>query len=274
MPVRTRQDDLEDAVRLVVEHAAPTGGVTVPWASVRSLTGVLRPGWMVALGARTSVGKTTVGVQLAVETAKAGQGALVLSLEMTAPEIWARVYRQAGCRPSDPAQTLAVAGQVAAWPLSVVSGGGWSMAQVEAAVERARQQGPLALVVLDYGQLLRGRPGTRLTRLEQYEEITADLKRLAQTAGVVVVALAQFHRATGEQESARPTVASFRSSGSWEMDADQCWLLYRELPQAHAAAWHPDRQPLVLDVGKNRHGATGRALLELHGPTYTVTDRA
>jgi replicative DNA helicase len=68
-----------------------------------------------------------------------------------------------------------------------------------------------------------------------------------------VIALSQLNRAVETREDKRPRMADLRESGAIEQDADIVLLLHRP------DYYEPTDQPgiAVLDVAKNRNGATG-----------------
>lgn len=114
------------------------------------------------------------------------------------------------------------------------------------------------VIYIDYLTLVQA-PGK--TEFDQATYISKALHRLAQDSGVTVVALSQLHR----PESGKikpPTLASLRSSGQIEQDADIVMFVYREEPGQL-------RSRRILSVSKNKEGETGRVPLLFNGETQT-----
>lgn len=114
------------------------------------------------------------------------------------------------------------------------------------------------VIYIDYLQLVQA-PGK--SEFEQVTYISKALHRLAQDSGVTVVALSQLSR----PESGKikpPTLASLRSSGQIEQDADIVMFVYREEPGQL-------RSRRILAVAKNKEGETGRVPMLFNGETQT-----
>ena len=120
--------------------------------------------------------------------------------------------------------------------------------------QRVRED--LALIVVDYLQLMQTAPSRNTNRVEQLGEVSRGLKNLARESGACVVAMAQVNRQPATRSDGRARLSDLRESGSIEADADQVILLHQ-----------PDDDVPELDViiDKNRHGTKGIATLEVHG---------
>lgn len=97
------------------------------------------------------------------------------------------------------------------------------------------------VVFVDYLQLLAD--GRAKDRYQAVTSISMGLHELAQTTGILVVALAQLNRAAAH---AVPSVADLRESGQVEQDADSVLLLSND-----------DSQYLAI-LAKNKEGKTGK----------------
>lgn len=113
-------------------------------------------------------------------------------------------------------------------------------------------------IYIDYLTLVQA-PGK--TEFDQATYISKALHRLAQDTGVTVVALSQLSRPEGGKIKP-PTLASLRSSGQIEQDADIVMFVYREEPGQL-------RSRRILAVAKNKEGETGRIPLLFNGETQT-----
>ena len=93
----------------------------------------------------------------------------------------------------------------------------------------ARQFGGLALIVIDYLQLMTSPGGKRNdNRVQELSEITRGLKILAKELDVPVIVLSQLSRKVEDRDDKRPILSDLRESGSIEQDADIVMFTYRE----------------------------------------------
>jgi replicative DNA helicase len=115
---------------------------------------------------------------------------------------------------------------------------------------------PLALLIVDYVQLMSGPSHIRERRL-QVEAISGGLKEIARKHQVPVVAVSALNRPAKQppgkkpDQPPRPNLEDLRESGRLEHDADTVLFLYR-LPQAAETE---------VIVAKQRDGHVGIARL-------------
>ena len=127
-----------------------------------------------------------------------------------------------------------------------------NMLQITASARRIRRRNHVGLILVDYIQLVDSED-SRDSRQEQIAKISRRLKALARALSVPVIALSQLNRAVESREDKKPRMADLRESGAIEQDADIVLLLHRP------DYYEPTDQPgvAVLDIAKNRNGATG-----------------
>ena len=134
----------------------------------------------------------------------------------------------------------------------------------------AKEQGARAIFV-DYVQLIKGDGGKKGDNREQeVAKISSDLKDLAKELHIPIIVLAQLGRAAEGQDA---KMSHIRESGAIEQDADVVLLLQRtrevdDEDTAKAAAAGDGVKATVL-IGKNRNGPTGSADL-LYFPQFTM----
>jgi replicative DNA helicase len=226
----------------------------------RMLSGGLRPGHLMIIGARPAVGKSVVASIIAQSAAARGVGTVFASLEMSRGEVVDRISANVGSvdlsrlteRNLDNADWDKVAQahhRIADWPLRILDRAEMTVAQLHA---RARDAGRapqgLGLLVVDYLQLVRP-ADPKAQRQEQVASISRALKLLAKDLDVPVVALAQVNRGPMTRTDKRPMMSDLRESGGIEADADEIILLHRDDKES------PGEIEFIVE--KNRHGRTG-----------------
>lgn len=255
-----------------VLDAAQNGGestLSTPWPDVDRFIGGLAPGRLVVVGARPAVGKSLMGTNLALHFADHHNHAvLVASMEMNAKEVMDRMLAKKARvdlgRIDSGEITEAEWGNInrlyediKRLPISIYDDPMQTVASIRAvARDIARERDDLALIVVDYLQLLQTpTASSKASRAEALGTVSRGLKVLARETGACVVAMAQVNR-EGGKGGVRPTMGDLRESGAIEADANQVILLHR-----------PDEKNPEIEVivDKNRHGPKGIAHLTLRG---------
>ena len=131
------------------------------------------------------------------------------------------------------------------------------------------RHGGLALIVIDYLQLMSGNGNPENRQLE-VSEISRSLKILARELEVPIVALSQLSRNLEARSDKRPMLSDLRESGSLEQDADVVMFLYRDEVYNPES---PDKGSAEVIVAKHRSGPIGTKRLVYLGQ-YTRFDNA
>ena len=222
----------------------------------------LQPARLYLLPAYTSVGKSQLAHQVALHVARQHGPVLMASLEMGDLELTARAIAQESGIPvealathevddREAAKVLEVAERQSADPLHYMDGAdGLTTSQIRSrALQLQAQNGRLALIVVDYGQLLQDSKGNNST-VEDQTLVSRNLKRMARALDVPLLVPVQINRQPGGRSDQRPKLSDIRDSGSWEQDSDVVIGLYRD-ELVHTDT--EDRGLLELIVLKNRH---------------------
>ena len=131
------------------------------------------------------------------------------------------------------------------------------------------RHGGLALIVIDYLQLMSGN-GSPENRQLEVSEISRSLKILARELEVPIVALSQLSRNLESRADKRPMLSDLRESGSLEQDADVVMFLYRDEVYNQES---PDKGSAEVIVAKHRSGPIGIKRL-VYLAQYTRFDNA
>lgn len=209
-----------------------------------AVTGGFHPGDLVVVAGRPSMGKSAYAFGCGLAVAKQGIGFLGFSLEMPDDQVALRtvcingnvsVYK-ARSKPSELTHDdwnglVRGASANAKLPFWIDSKPGATVPEMRAGVRRVKRECAkrgveLKLVVVDYIQLARA-PGIE-NREQQISQITRELKELAKSEGVTVMALSQLNRSVEIRSDKRPMQSDLRESGAIEQDADAIVFLYRD----------------------------------------------
>jgi len=242
--------------------------IPTPWASLNEIIGGLRPGGLYVVGARPSVGKSVIALQLAKAMTAHGSVAFS-SLEMSESDVQMRAVsadlridlRRLIERDLTVEDWEKIRRRRAAWenvPLFVDDNSGLTITDIKRFARSVNRRKPLAGLVVDYLQLMAQPPGDKRPRHEFVSDMSRQLKILAMDMRIPIVALSQLNRGSTQREDKMPTIADLRESGSIEQDADVVILLHREI-------MGEKRGDLAMLVAKNRNGATNVAHLSFWG---------
>jgi len=254
-------------------------GLDLGFADLQRVTGPLKPGQFVVIAGRPAMGKSTLARNIAEHVAKS-TGVLFVSLEMDADEIAECMTASLGHASFEAIKAgnvedenaLAISRGATALSnlkIAVATGTNTTAAIHSAARTEARRLGGLGLIVVDYLQLLEA-PSEKDRRVA-VDAISRNLKRLAMTLRVPVIALSQLSRKVEERSDRRPLLSDLRESGAIEQDADKVVFLYRD---EYYNADTPFKGIAEAIVAKNRRGKTGKVPLAFIGDQSRFADAA
>lgn len=233
--------------------------VETPFWFLNRTTGGLRPGELTILAARPSMGKTALAAQLAAHAAAGGAHVVLVSLEMRAVRLWARlaagasgisgIRTRAGALSAEEHRDLVRAcnelDQRLGNRLLILDRCSSDVRAIVATLRRLRRQGRCSLAILDFIQrtTTAGRFANRNAELEETS------RRLADFARAELVPLVVCSQLSRGAEGSTPSLGHLRDCGSIEADADNVLFLHRDPsdPQYNRE----------LIVGKCRDGRVG-----------------
>ena len=248
----------------------------------KAITGLNKSDLLI-IGARPAMGKTSLALNLARNTAMMGKKkVLFFSLEMTKEQLAQRVLSTEARVESTKMRTGNITGEEwtkLATATALLSNcelyfhdtSNMTVSEMKSRIRRLRD---VDAVFVDYLQLMKS--GSRVeSRVQEVSEITRNLKLMAKDLNIPVVVLAQLARTTeGRGKSHKPQLSDLRESGSIEQDADIVIMLYREEYYSAEKDDAPDEdRPAVNEaefiIAKNRHGPTTSVKVAWNGD-YTL----
>lgn len=268
-------DDLQERA-LGKSDAVSTGLASVD----RIVSGGFRPGELVVLAARPSMGKSALALGIARHVARAGRPVVVLTMEDSQQMLVSRQVAAAGrcnladLRRPDRARdgmwdaVARAADELAGLPLYVDDQPVLGLIDVRTkALQVKRRAGALGMVMVDYLQLMEGEGETRAHELTR---IVRGMKRVAKELRVPLVLLCQLSRKADETKSP-PRMDHLAESGGIEQAADVIGLLWRRYRVDPRPEYKHDAQ---IEFVKNKNDPTDTARLWFDGATQRFEEAA
>ena len=228
-------EEIEELAKLKGQIAGvPTGFVDLD----NMLTG-LHAGELIILGARPSMGKTSLAMNIAGNACFGkGKAVAVFTLEMPREQIAMRLLcsdarvdmqkvRKGILSDEDWMKLAKSLGPMAASSMYIDDTAGLTPSQLRSRCRRLMMDDRLDLVIVDYLGLMRA-DGKVESRQLEVSEISRQLKAIALELKIPVIACAQLSRANKDRLEKRPVLSDLRDSGSIEQDADVVMFLHRE----------------------------------------------
>jgi len=244
-------------------------GVPTGFVELDDLTAGLQPSDLVILAARPSMGKTSLALGIAINAAiKHDQKVGIFSLEMSKEQL---VLRMLSSYASVDSHKLRIgkldkmewwklaeaASKLEPAPIFIDDSGSLSVTQMRGKARRLIKEKGLDLLIVDYLQLMQGRPDAE-SRQQEISDISRSLKALAKELKVPILALSQLSRAVENRTDKKPILADLRESGAIEQDADVVIFIYRD------EVYNPETEEKGIAhimVKKHRNGPTGDVAL-------------
>ena len=253
--------------RMKQDHAF--GGVETGFDDYDDLTGGMHGSELIILAARPSMGKTALALNIVEHVSiDLGLPTLMVSLEMSALELGDRLLcsrarvnshrlRNGQISGEESGKLVQTAAEVAGSPLYIDDSPSRTMTEIAAAARRIKRRQGLALIAIDYLQLI-DPDNSRDPRQEQVSKIARRLKGLARELDVPVMCLAQLNRQVEATRDNKPQLSHLRESGAIEQDADVVMFVHREEYYASdEMAREEVRGQADLLIRKQRNGPVG-----------------
>ncbi len=277
MPIDNLLTEAFDRIDELHKQSGKLRGLPTGFADLDKLLAGLQKSDLVILAARPSVGKTSLAMDIARQTAiKTKVPVGIFSLEMSKEQLVDRMlcaqanvslWRMRTGRLSDKeedddfsriGQAMGVLSEA---PIYIDDSALTNVMEIRTKARRLQVEKGLGLLIIDYLQLMEGRGRYGDNRVQEVAEITRALKGIARELNIPVLALSQLSRAVEQSRPAIPKLAHLRESGSIEQDADVVMFIYRkavdrsynldELPES-------EKNLAQLYIAKHRNGPTGK----------------
>jgi replicative DNA helicase len=271
------------------ERRGSVVGVPTGFTDLDRLTGGLQKSDLIILAARPAVGKTSLALSLAHNSAvRHKRSVAVFSLEMSKEQLVQRLLSmdasidqqrlRTGWIEDDEWDRIVYAmdtlSQATIW---IDDTAGISTMEMRSKARRLQAEHGVDLIIVDYLQLMQSNVGGKRNdnRVQEVSEISRSLKGLARELDVPVLALAQLSRTVESRQSKVPQLSDLRESGCVTGDT----LVY--LPDE--GIYQPIEQlvgqtgfrvlALNQETWKLEPGVVTNAFATGHKPVYKLTTR-
>lgn len=245
-------------------------GLSTGWFDLDRITTGLHENELIIIAARPAMGKTAFALNLATHVAMTqDKSVAVFNLEMSAEQLATRIIASVGqidgfklrtgnLLNNDWKRVNEAVSQLSNTNMVIDDTPGITIGEIRAKCRRlASSEKGLALIVIDYLQLISGGRNYGANRQQEVSDISRSLKTLAMELNVPIIALSQLSRSVESREEKRPMMSDLRESGSIEQDADIVMFLYREDYYNKEARTEDNNSISELIIGKHRSGPTG-----------------
>lgn len=219
-------------------------GISTGYDNINYYTQGFKPGELIIVAARPSVGKTALCLNFAYRIAtRAKKAVAIFSLEMSKEQLFNRMVAISSCvdatkinsgrisSATERVKVLSGIKDIANAKIYIDDTASIKLNDIiTKSTKLAAHEPDLGLIVVDYLGLVQiaSKGKGPDSRQEEVRRISLALKALARDLQVPVIAVSQLSRAVEKRDSQRPMMSDLRDSGNIEQDADIVMLLYRE----------------------------------------------
>ena len=248
---RAMLPDLIDKIDAAYQNPDSLQGLATGFTDFDKITGGLRPGDLVIVAGRPSMGKTTLAVNMAEYAAvspKQKSSVCIFSMEMPSEQLLTRLLSSIGTvhlgnlrsgrlQDEDWVRITSATGQLSEAKIFIDETPGLTPTDLRARARRVKREHGLDLVVVDYLQLMQV-PGTKENRATEISEISRGLKALAKELHIPVIALSQLNRGVEQRENKVPVMSDLRECVTG--DTLVCLADGRRVPIADLVGTEPE----------------------------------
>jgi replicative DNA helicase len=275
--VGTSVDEVLQETALLMQKEVKLSGVPTGFRELTNITGGWQPGDLIIVAARPSVGKTAFLLNIAKNAAADPMKPTavgIFSLEMGHDQLTRRLLanhadislgdiKNGQLSHSQFEHLSRKASEVHQLPIYIDDAAAMTTIELRAKVRRMINVHNVGLVIIDYLQLMKG-TDNKGNREQEISKISRELKQMAKTMGIPVIALSQLSRAVEGRSDPSPKLSDLRESGAIEQDADMVMFLY-----GHTKT-DTDRNPdkkneRMVDIAKHRDGQLANFVYRFDG---------
>ena len=239
------------------------------------LNGGIHAQQLVIIGARPSVGKSSICQNVILNASKAGKKCLFISLEVDKRNVTLKflsdlaaieTYKIRNNWMSELEKEFLQKAKAQLREMEIYTNDSsyLRISQIGQIIKSQLDKQPVDLVVVDYVQIIRGDDVKNKNEALVIKENTTALKAFSKQFNVAMLALAQINRKAVEGAKQEPTINDFKGSGGIEEDADVAIILHRDRNEGETKDNYFSQNGKLI-VAKNRHGRTGEIAIQFNG---------
>ena len=259
-------------IEAIQEAGSTITGVKTGFSDLDRMTAGFQKGDLIIVAARSSMGKTTFALNVALNSAQRTPGSVaIFSIEQPAEQIAMRILSAQSRVPfqklntgtlndTDWSKINEATQQLKKMNFFIDDSSSIKVSEIYAKARKLSMEHGLYLIIVDYLQLIQSTSKGE-TREREVADISRSLKALARELNIPVIAVSQLSRGVEQRTDKRPMLSDLRESGAIEQDADLVLMLYRDSyynPDEHQ---DEEREDVELSIAKHRNGPTGRIKL-------------
>ena len=268
-PLKTLLHSAYDRLDYLHQHRGEISGIRTGFKDLDTLTSGFQKSDLILIAARPSVGKTSLGLNIAEQAAvNEGKTVGVFSLEMSKEQLVLRLLSSVANIDSqrlhngfleemDFTRLAPAMNSLAEAPIFIDDTPSISTMELRTKARRLQAESGLDMIVVDYLQLMQSSLTLKESnRVQEVGEISRGLKALARELQIPVVALSQLSRQPEMRQEREPRLSDLRESGELEQSADLVIFLWREKERGGEDE-DPEGEVIKLRLAKHRNGPTG-----------------
>ncbi|MBU0579535.1 MAG: replicative DNA helicase [Candidatus Margulisbacteria bacterium] len=262
--------DLLDAVMKKMEETYDQGshitGIPSGYIDLDELTGGFQQADLIVIAGRPSMGKTALALNIAQNVGiRHNLPVAIFSLEMSKESLTQRILcseaeidsshlKSKNLHDHEWKKLGRALGRLSEAPLYVDDTPALSPLELRAKARKLQMEKGVALIIIDFMQLMRGSRRSYENRTQEVSEISRSIKAVAREINVPIIALSQLSRAVEQRQDQFPRLSDLRESGEIEQVADLVLFIHRE---AYYDRMSDKGNLAQLILAKQRNGPTG-----------------
>jgi len=264
-------------------------GVPSGYRDIDRITAGFKEGELIVFGGRTSMGKTSLVLNMALRSSQKGFKWGFLSLETIRRQL---TINMLGILSKMDIQKIALgeidnyskldlsANDLHLLPIKIMDDPILTCQDIRSKVRLEKKKNGMDILVVDHIQLLESGRRRIENRNQEMTYVSRFLKNLAMEMNIPVIAVSQLSREVERRSNKKPILSDLRDSGSIEQDADIVIFIYRSayyekdeiVDDKERREFMRSPSKSIISIAKNRNGRTGEVSLMFNPPSVTFRE--